>query len=157
MDKLIDQLKSGDPETWLFIFAIYCLALGGFALFYCLRIRRWSSVFGELKQTNVELLSTSTIITRDQNYFAQVSYTYNVDGKEYQGRRLSPFIIIASYNLRFLLRLQMKHVETRDDGRIRVFYNPQRPEKSYLIPPRTTGLITVISVMFLPLIMYFFY
>lgn len=156
MDKFIDQLKSGDPKTWLLLFAMYCLVLGGYALFYCLRIRRWPSVFGELKQSNVELLSASAT-TSDQNYSAQVSYTYNVDGKEYQGRRLSPFIIIASYNLRFLLRLQMKHVETRDDGWVRVFYNPQRPDKSYLTPPRTTGLITVISVMFLPLIAYFFY
>ncbi len=156
MDKFIDQLKSGDPETWLFIFAIYCLVLGSYALFYCLRIRRWPSVFGGLKQSNFEFLSTSTS-TRDQNYFAQVSYTYIVDGKEYQGRRLSPFIMIASHNLRFLLRLQMKHVETRDDGRVRIFYNPRRPEKSYLIPPRTTGLVAVISVMFLPLIMCFFY
>lgn len=156
MDKLIDQLKSGDPETWLLLFALYCLVLGSFALFYCLRIRHWPSVFGELKHSNVELLSASAI-TSDQNYFVQLSYTYNVDGKEYRGRRLSPFIIIASYNLRFLLRLQMKHVEIRDDGWVRIFYNPHRPEKSYLTPPRTTGLIALISVMFLPLIMYFFY
>lgn len=156
MDKFIDQLKNGNPETWLLVFAMYCLVTGCYALFYCLRISRWPSVIGELTRKEIAVWSSNAVVS-EQDYFVQLSYLFNVDGEEYRGHRLSPFIIIASHNLRFLLRLQMKHVEISDGGKVRVFYNPSRPEKSYLIPPRATGYILIISIMFLPLIAYLFY
>jgi hypothetical protein len=156
MDKLIDQLKNGDTDIWLLLFAAYCIVTGCYALFYCIRISRWPSVIGVFIQKEIAVWSSSAV-TSDNNYFVQISYLFKVDGKEYRGHRLSPFIIIASHNLRFLLRLQMKHVDISDDGKVRVFYNPRRPEKSYLIPPSATGYIIIISFMFLPLIAYLFY
>jgi len=156
MDKLIEQLKNGDPETWLLVFVVYCIAAGCYGLFYCFRIGRWPSVFGELTQKEIARQSPSAVIS-EQNYSAELSYLFNVDGEEYRGHRLSPFLIIVSHNLRFVLRLQMKHVEIRDDGKVRVFYNPRRPEKSYLIPPGPKGYIFIVSFMLLPLIAYLFY
>ena len=156
MDKLIEQLKNGDPETWLLLFTVYCFAAGGYSLFTYFRISRWPSVIGELTENEISLQSPSAV-TSDQNYSVQLSYLFKVDGEEYQGHRLSPFIIMASHNLRFLLRLQMKQVEISDEGKVRVFYNPRRPDKSYLIAPNATGYMIIISFMLLPLIAYYFY
>lgn len=156
MNKFIEQLKNGDPESWLLFFAIYCMITGCYALLYCFRISRWPSVIGELAQKNIALWSPSNVIS-DRNYSVQLSYTFKVDGKEYHGHRLSPFIIIVSHNLRFLLRLQMKHIEINDLGKVRVFYNPRCPEKSYLILPKAIGHIFTISFTFIPLIAYLFY
>lgn len=155
MDKLIEHLKNGDPETWFLLFVLYCIATGSYGFIYCLRISRWPSVIGELTQKEIELMSPSAV-TSDQNYSTQLTYLFKVDGEEYRGHRLSPFIIIVSYNLRFFLRLQMKHVEVSDDGKVRVFYNPRRPEKSYIIPPGAIGYTFIISFMLLLLILYLF-
>jgi hypothetical protein len=156
MNKLIDQLKNGDPETWLLLFVAYCIAAGSYGIFYCFRVSRWPSVIGELTQKEIAVWSPSAV-TSDSDYFAQLSYCFEVDGEEYRGHRLSPFLIIVSHNLRFLLRLQMKHVDISDDGKVRVFYNPRRPEKSYLIQPGAMGYSFIISFMLVPLIAYLFY
>ena len=136
--------------------SLYCIAMGCYGLFYCIRIGRWPSVYGELHQKEVDRLSPSMVVS-DQNYMAAVSYLFNVDEKEYKGHRLSPFFMVVSHNLRFILRLQMKHIEINSAGNVRVYYNPRRPHKSYLIPPGIIGYSFIFGFMLIPLLLYFIY
>ena len=116
MVALIDNLRADEPEAWLSLFVIYWTLMCAYGLIYCMRINRWSSVFGELLRIEVGPMSPS-FNTSDQNYSAELSYSFVVDGTEYKGHRLSPFYVFVSYNLRFLLNLQMKHIEIREDGK----------------------------------------
>ena len=156
MDKFIEQLKNGGAEEWLLLFAIYCVVMCTYSLIYCIRINRWPSVFGDLIQSEVGRLSPSMRRT-DQNYMAEVQYRFKVDGVEYSGHRLTPFLTVVSHNLRFILRLQMTYIETRADGKVRVYYNPRKPEKSYLITPGPIGYSFIASFTLIPLACYFFF
>ncbi len=156
MDDYFDRLKNGDPESWLLAFAVYSLLVGAFSLFHYTRIGRWPSVIGALNSAAVAG-QTPSAVSSDRNYSAEVSYQYNIEGKSYEGSRLSPFLVMATHNLRSLIRHQMKGIEIIQDGGVRVFYNPARPEKSYLISTSSIGYASIISIMFLPLVAYLIY
>ena len=155
MEVFLEQLKRGEPEQWLLLFMLYSVAASAYGFIYCVRINKWPSVFGDLEQFEVDRLSPNMQIS-DQNYSAEVRYLYKVDGKEYTGHRLSPFLMMVSHNLQFILRLQMGYVETRKDGKVRVYYNPRRPQKSYLIPPGVIGYGFILAFMLIPLSLYLF-
>ena len=156
MEDFINRLKSGEPESWLLAFAVYALIVGSYSLVCYLRISRWPSVVGELNSATTAGWAPSASIS-DRNYGAEVSYRYNIGGDGYDGNRLSPFLVVASHNLRFLIRHQMKGIEACAGGGVRVIYNPSRPEKSYLIAPNAVGYAAIVSVMFLPMVAYLFY
>ncbi len=156
MEDFINRLKSGEPESWLLAFAVYSLIVGFYSLMCYLRISRWPSVVGKLESAGVEGWTPSAVVS-DRNYGAEVSYRYQIGGDDYRGSRLSPFLVVASHNLRFLLRHQMKGIEACAGGGVRVLYNPSRPEKSYLVAPNAVGYATIASVMFLPTVAYLFY
>jgi hypothetical protein len=40
----------------------------------------------------------AAIILADQDYRADALYTYQLEGKTYQGKRISPWVIVASHN-----------------------------------------------------------
>lgn len=155
MDFFIEQLREGEAEAWLLLFLLYSLAASAFGCIYCVRINNWPSVFGDMEQFEPGRLSPSMRIS-DQNYSADVRYLYEVDGNEYTGSRLSPFQMVVSHNLRFFLRLQMSYVETREDGKVRVYYNPRWPQKSYLVPPGFIGYAFILAFMLIPLSLYLY-
>lgn len=156
MENFITRLKSGEPESWLLAFAVYSLIVGTYSIVFYLRISRWPSVVGELNQAVTTGLTRSAALS-DRNYTAEVSYRYQIGGDEYHGNRLSPFLVVASHNLRFLIRQQMRGIKACAGGGVRVFYNPRRPEKSYLIAPHASGYAVILSVMFLPMVAYLCY
>jgi hypothetical protein len=51
--------------------------------------------------------------------------------------------------------LQMEKIEIGENGQVRVYYNPRRPEKSYLLLPSASGYIALLGVIFIPLVLYF--
>lgn len=62
--------------------------------------------------------------------------------------------MVASHNLRSLLRLQQKGVEVRRDNEVTVYYNPGSPAKSFLV---RTGLFSQIFTALIgvgPLVFY---
>ena len=81
-------------------------------------------------------------------------YTYTVDGKEYQGRRVSPWIMITSHNMLGILKYQLKHVQRFDNGKVKVFYSPQNPQKSYLVKPGIKGQILTVIFALIPIALY---
>ena len=156
MDDFIDRLKSGDAESWLLAFAVYALVVGAYSLYRYVRIGSWPSVVGRLNCATVGG-QTASIVPSDRTYAAEVSYRYTIDGKTYEGTRLSPFLVMATYNLRSLLRHQLKGIQTTENGGVRVFYNPQQPENSYLISTNSVGYAAIAGATVLPLVGYFLY
>ena len=81
-------------------------------------------------------------------------YEYEVDGTSYENSRISPWVIVASHNLRSILHRQLNRISVGPDGKIAVFYNPQHPEKSVLIKPGAVGRLITLTIGIAPITLY---
>jgi len=79
-----------------------------------------------------------------------------VSGVNYSGSRVSPWLIIVSHNLRFILKKQISDVQQSADGKVRVFYNPKNPQKSFLIIAGKVGIFITLIISVLPFILFYY-
>lgn len=144
MSVFIDNVLAGDRTAILTLAALYFVLMGLYSIWFCFRVRSWPSTVATLNHASLSRFGWSSTAS-DQDYRANVGYTFEVDGQRFEGHRLSPTIIIASANARFLLRWQMKGIERIGEKGARAFYKPSNPKKSYLIVPslRTIGIVAV--------------
>ncbi|MEO9877582.1 MAG: DUF3592 domain-containing protein [Anderseniella sp.] len=142
---------SGDEQAILIVVAAYFALMGLISLTYQLRILSWPMITGTLVRSDLSKWG-ATNRASEQDYEAEVTYHYRVDGKQYEGKRLSPWYMLVSANMRFLLRWQMAGITrlTRED--VAVFYNASAPQKSYLIKPGKAGLCVTAAMVVLPII-----
>lgn len=90
----------------------------------------------------------------DQDYVTSAQYRYVVNGKEYEGHRVSPWVIVSSHNMRSVLKRQLNSVQLSSDGKVTVYYKPLRPEKSFLIKPGIKGQIFTAFLATIPFALY---
>lgn len=154
MEEFIDEVLAGDPQSIFLLVSWYFLLTASWSFLYCLRIRSWPSVTGVLKGKSLFSGYPDNVVS-DQNYVAKVDYSYEVNGERYDGNRLSPFQMMVSHNARALLKLQMRGIEHCGPDQVRVFYNPRRPGKSFLIKPSPFGLLVVAVFGLTPFCLYF--
>ncbi len=93
----------------------------------------------------------------DTSYTLNALYQYEVDGKPYSGKRVSPWIVIASHNAKGVLDFQARGVEYVGEDLVRVFYNPNRPTKSFLILPSLAGIAVITLGAVAPLGLYLYH
>lgn len=148
------QVWLGEVQAILFWVAVYCGLVGLYSLFFQLRIRSWPTAHGVLARAGLERWGGPEWVKSDQQYRLDSLYRYPVDGRVYEGHRVSPWIMVASHNGRFLLEAQLKGVTRHADGTVSVFYNPKRPHKSYLIQPGIPGLLITWFIVVGPALYY---
>lgn len=133
------RVTEGDRQTILFLISLYCFLVLGYSAIHQWRMRRWPSTTGHL--VNMEKKVFSAHATRsDTTYRLNALYEYYVNGKQYQGKRVSAWVVVASHNAKGILDWQSRGVERVGDDQVRVFYNPAKPSKSVLIKPGQAGL-----------------
>ena len=93
-------------------------------------------------------------VKSDQQYSLNAVYRYKVDGRIFEGHRVSAWVVVASHNARGVLEAQRKGVQRYPDGTVSVFYNPKRPDKSYLIRPGLPGLVITLCIIAGPMLYY---
>ncbi|MGH1483031.1 MAG: DUF3592 domain-containing protein [Geminicoccales bacterium] len=147
---------SGDEQALLIIVAIYFSLAGLASLVFQLRILSWPMINGILVHAKISRWGVPDSAS-EQNYEVNVKYLYQVDGKQYDGYRLSPWHIFASGILKFLLRIQLKGITELSTKEVAVFYNPSAPEKSYLIKPGKVGLSITAAMVVIPGIFLIFH
>lgn len=148
MSEFIAQLLDGDRDAILLAAAAYFALMGVIAVLRCIHIGRWSSTTGVLESAGIERTGSVAFEKSDQEYEAQVRYRYRVDGTEYLGTRLNGWSIMATYNLRFILKYQFRGIERLDGDHVVVYYNPYDPAKSYLDVPGLTSILVVGGLCF---------
>ncbi len=147
-------LWQGNDQAIVFWGAVY-LGLVGFAsLIFQAYVRSWPSVPGELVRADLAPWGGPTWAKSDQQYKLDGRYRYQVGGRTFEGRRVSPWVMVASHNARFLLRHQLKGVARHPDGTVTVYFNPRRPNKSYLIRPGLLGMLVTFAVATGPMVYY---
>lgn len=148
-----DLALQGDKQGIWFWVAVYAFLICGYSVVFQLLIRTWPSVKGQLVDLGLDKFGGAMILS-DQDYIAGALYTYQIEGKSYQGKRVSPWIIVASHNAQFVLKKQLSKVETYPDNRVKVFYKPSNPAKSWLILPSKLGIVITILISLLPAYSY---
>jgi hypothetical protein len=63
-------------------------------------------------------------------------------------------IIVASHNVQFILKHQLSKLETYPDNKVKVFYKPSNPAKSWLILPSKFGIVMTTLISVLPAFSY---
>ena len=143
------------PQGLFFWFAVYFLLACLYSLVYQARIRRWKETAGILLSTNLVNSGGTAPVKSDQEYRLNAVYTYTVDGQTYQGTRVSPWVFMASHNLRRILNYQKRQIAHGSDGDVAVYYNPARPQKSFLVKPGIVGMIVTMLLGFTPALLYY--
>ncbi len=155
IDTIYDGVINGDKQTWLFLIAIYTLLCGLISLIVQIRILNWAETPGTLVQSQVGTWSPS-VSADEVDFYANVRYNYTAADTVYEGHRLSPWTVIVSTNLRFILRWQMKGITHLSTDEVMVFYKPSNPKKSYLIKLGKIGIAFTVGMVFFPMIYLLF-
>ncbi len=159
-DYLIEMWKlaaSGDKQGISFFASIYAFLVLGYSVVYQIRVAMWPETKGELSKATVERVGGTELVTSHQNYASRSLYEYSVAGVAYQGTRVSPWVMVASHNARFVLERQLSHIGKNEDGTVRVFYNPNKPSKSFLIKPGKAGIVFTFILTMAPMILYWYF
>jgi hypothetical protein len=144
----------GNKQGIFFFISLYSLLLLGYSAINQYKTAHWPSTEGILLNAGVKKWGFTEWKKSNQEYTASALYVYKVGEKEYQGTRMSPWVIIASHNVKFILEKQLSSIQNNEDGTITVFYNPNKPQKSYLIKPGKAGLIITSVVAVFPMLIY---
>ena len=134
--------------------AVYTMVVCLYSLIFQVRTRTWPSTEGELSSLSVKKFGATDPILSDQDYKSTALYQYEVDGVSLEGTKVSPWVFVTSHNARVILEKQMKSIQHLPDGKVKVFYNPRKPKKSFLIVAGRVGIAVTIAIAVLPLIGY---
>lgn len=108
------------------ILASYAVLTIMYSVWFVVSTRQWPYTEGKLIRADAKGVRVGRGSTVD------VEYTYELAGVEYTGRRLSPLIFARGMSKSFVNK-QIKQIQYCENGSIKVFYNPKKPQKSYLV------------------------
>lgn len=134
---------------------IYALVLCLYSFVFQARTRSWPWVAGELLKAEVEEFGGRDLVVSEQDYTSEALYRYRVDDQELEGSRISPWVFVASHNARAVLKKQLESIQHLPEGGVKVFYNPRKPQKSYLIVAGRLGLLVTLLAGSIPLASFF--
>ncbi len=155
--KILIQALDGDAESILLIFAVYFLLMGTLSLCYQLRVKKWPHKRGQLLRSRIAHVAGFEWDPGDKSYATDALYEYQVDGQTYQGQKVSPWVMVASHNVRFVLYKQLDRIEVGPGNKVSVYYNPQKPSQAILIKPGNLGIAVTVLVALVPLALYLTY
>lgn len=146
----------GEKQGILFWVVVYTFIVSAYSLIFQIRTRYWPYTLGQLSHLAVNKFGGPEYALSNQDYVGKALYRYDVDGASYEGSRVSPWVIVASHNVRFLLEKQLSKVQHYPDGKVRVFYNPNKPQKSYLMVAGKGGIVFTVLLVLVPPLAYVF-
>lgn len=150
------RVLQGDTQTIWFWAALYTFIACSYSLIFQLRTRKWHVTQGDLIKKGLTTFGATERVTSRQKYVSEALYRYNVSGVAYEGTKISPWVFVASHNARYVLKKQMSSIQRHSNGKVKVYYSPGNPKKSYLIVAGKGGIFITFLISILPAILYFF-
>ncbi len=114
-----------------------------YSLLMQLRMRRWPATRGTLLVSETTEFGATEYEPSHVDYINSVAYTYTVGNKSYTGNRLSPWVLTATHNLKFLLQRRLHGLTA--GGNVEVFYDPGHPGRAYLRRPGVVGMLVTLA------------
>ncbi len=145
---------SGEEQGIVFLFSLYMFVVCFYSLVFQIRTRRWPSVQGRLLDIGLAKFGNTSVLS-DQNFVASALYQYRVSGVLHDGRRISPWFMLVTYNLKCLIKWQLSRIQPSSDGKVTVYYHPDKHHKSYLIVPGKAGMVFTGMICVLPFILFY--
>jgi hypothetical protein len=145
----------GELQGIWFWAALYTFLVCGYSTAYQLRILTWPRTIGSLHNVAISKFGYPRQAKAEQDYHAKARYSYSVSNHHYEGHRISPWVIVTNHNLRGLLKKQLSAIRSNDTGMVDVFYNPNRPGKSFLVLPSKLGVWITFMLGVVPSVAYF--
>lgn len=90
----------------------------------------------------------------DKSYATDAIYEYQVDGQTHQGKKVSPWVMVATHNARFVLQKQLRRIAVGPGNEVCVYYNPNKPSQAVLIKPSNLGIAVTVLFALFPLALY---
>lgn len=143
-----------NPQGIWFWAGVYAFVVCMYSVVFQIRTRSWPVAEGELVQAGVKKFGARDVVLANQDYVSKALYHYSVSGVVYEGKKVSPWIIVASHNMRFILEKQMSTIQYHPNSKVKVFYDPAKPQKSYLIIAGKVGLVITSLIGLAPLVLY---
>ncbi|SNY49449.1 Protein of unknown function [Arsukibacterium tuosuense] len=153
IQQMFEITARGEKQGIWFFASVYLFALCAFSFWVQFRTRSWPTTQGSLVQSQIDKFGYDSIQS-EQTFKLNTKYIYSVKNVDYEGSRISPWVFVASYNAKAVLNHQMAKVKMHPSGGIIVHYNPDNPQKSYLLVAGKIGLFVTSLVGVLPLILY---
>ncbi|WP_239078388.1 MULTISPECIES: DUF3592 domain-containing protein [Deefgea] len=154
LESIFVLTKAGDIQGIAFWAVAYSWLIAWGTLHIYWRVRHWPSVIGRIEQLEVRAFGAAEWVQSEQDYIADSCYLYEVKGVEYSGSRIAPWQLSASHNLRGIVQGQVSAVPVQPDGKVRVYYSPKRPNKSYLVRPGWLSLLIAHLIYIVPTYWY---
>ncbi|MCP9291967.1 DUF3592 domain-containing protein [Gracilimonas sediminicola] len=154
LSEMWSLLLAGSTQGVFFWAAVYTCVVLLISVVYQIRTSLWPGVAGTLIKNDLQRFGAAEWDKSEDDYITETAYSYQVNGKEYKGHRLTAWTVVASHNFRFILKKQLSRIKKNQEGGVIVFYNPKKPEKSYLIKPEIAGIITTALLAVLPFLLY---
>ena len=151
---MFELAKAGNTQGIYFFIVVYTTLVLSISLFFQYRINRWPIVKGDLLNKDVDKFGATEWATTNQEYVAEALYLYTVEGKKYFGKRVSAWVMVASHNAKFILEKQLSSIDVDDNGKVSVYYNPKKPQKSYLIITGIKSQLFTLTLILIPIIGY---
>jgi len=153
LEQMWDLAATGKAQGVFFWFSLYAFVMLLYSFFYQIRVAKWPSTKGELIDISVREFGFS-FAPSQKRYVAVAAYKYVVDGREYIGKRLSPWLFMTNNNASLILKNQINSIFHHSDGAVTVYYNLRNPNKCYLIKPGLYGKLITVLLAVTPFLFY---
>ncbi|PQO36600.1 DUF3592 domain-containing protein [Blastopirellula marina] len=124
------------------LFGVLIVLRGIWDVYSAWRTSFWERVPGQITSATIEEKVHKNSKSRSKVYEVKTTYQYDVYGRPYQGEKIAPSYIATTD--------QLDHQNLLDwlnsAGSLSVFYNPNHPEQSVLLPGIDRGMFSTISV-----------
>ena len=145
--QMVDLASEGELQGIWFWASCYMLVVCLYSAYFQIRTRFWATTVGNIHNLGLKKFDISNDLS-EQQYRGKALYSYSVNGQTYEGTRISPWVFVTNYNAKGLLLKQQAGIDMPTKDTVTVYYNPNKPQKSFLLKASKFGiLVTLISAV----------
>ena len=151
--QMFDLASEGELQGIWFWASCYMLVVCLYSAYFQIQTRYWASTVGQIHSLGLKKFGISNDLS-EQQYRGKALYSYVVNGKTYEGTRISPWVFVTNYNAKGLLLKQQSGINMPTEDTVTIYYNPKKPQKSFLIKANKFGILVTLIVAVAPFLTY---
>jgi len=150
---MVDLASEGELQGIWFWASCYMLVVCLYSAYFQIRTRFWATTVGNIHNLGLKKFGISNDLS-EQQYRGKVLYSYSVNGQTYEGTRISPWVFVTNYNAKGLLLKQQAGIDMPTKDTVTVYYNPKKPQKSFLLKASKFGILVTLTSAVAPFLGY---
>ena len=151
--QMVDLASEGELQGIWFWASCYMLVVCLYSAYFQIRTRFWATTVGNIHNLGLKKFGISNDLS-EQQYRGKALYSYSVNGQTYEGTRISPWVFVTNYNAKGLLLKQQAGIDMPTKDTVTVYYNPNKPQKSFLLKASKFGILVTLTSAVAPFLGY---